>query len=70
MHQLQDGPPAGVTSAAISNAVVQLLRDYTGRGPTQAKTIMGRDVITVVLEDTMTKAEKSLAENDQTDFRA
>ena len=51
----------GSVSAAISNATVQLMNEYTGRGPTKAKTAIDRDVITVVLQDTMTKAERTLA---------
>jgi uncharacterized protein YbcI len=58
----------GTTAAAISNACVQLLSEFTGRGPTKAKTSMNRDVITVVMQDTMTKAEKSLASNGDADF--
>jgi uncharacterized protein YbcI len=61
---MADAPttPAGTVAAAISNACVHLMSEYTGRGPTKAKTIFNRDVITVVLQETMTKAEKRLAE--------
>jgi uncharacterized protein YbcI len=52
-------------SAAISNAVVQLLSEYTGRGPTKARTYMNDDLITVVLRDTMTTGERSLCEDGQ-----
>jgi len=50
-------------SSAISNAVVGLLHDYTGRGPTHARTTIGPDTIVVVLRDSLTKAERSLAEH-------
>jgi uncharacterized protein YbcI len=58
----------GTIAAAISNACVQLLSEYTGRGPTKAKTSINRDLITVVMQDTMTKAEKSLASNGDSQF--
>jgi uncharacterized protein YbcI len=52
---------AGQVASAISTATVHLLREYTGRGPTRAKTYMNQDVITIVLQDTLTKGERSLA---------
>jgi uncharacterized protein YbcI len=56
---------AGSLSAAISNAVVGLLHDYTGRGPTHARTTIGSDTIVVTLRDSLTKAERTLAEHGQ-----
>jgi uncharacterized protein YbcI len=47
----------------ISTATVQLLHEYTGRGPTKAKTLINGDVVTVLLADTLTKGERKLAEN-------
>jgi uncharacterized protein YbcI len=55
----QDNSPA----ADISRAAVQLLREYTGRGPTKAKTLINGDVVTVVLADTLTKGERKLVED-------
>jgi uncharacterized protein YbcI len=52
-------------AAAISNAVVRLLRDYTGRGPTHARTTIGPDTIVVTLRDSLTKAERTLAQSGQ-----
>jgi uncharacterized protein YbcI len=57
----------GEVAAAISNAVVRLLSEYTGRGPTKARTHLSKDLITVVLHDTLTKGERSLVrEGDAT----
>jgi uncharacterized protein YbcI len=56
-----DGP----LTAAISNAVVGLLREFTGRGPTQARTTIGSDTIVVTLRDSLTKAERTLAGRGQ-----
>lgn len=55
-------PPSGASLyAQISNAVVQLLREYTGRGPTKARTTIRDNVVLVMLEQTLTKGEQSLA---------
>jgi len=59
--------PAGKLKAAISNAVVRLLRDDTGRGPTKARTIIEDDTIVVVLEHVLTRAEARLAERGLAD---
>jgi uncharacterized protein YbcI len=59
------GTAVGSLSAAISNAVVGLLHDYTGRGPTHARTTIGPDTIVVTLRDSLTKAERTLARSGQ-----
>jgi uncharacterized protein YbcI len=56
-------PPGVSISADISNAVVHLLSEYTGRGPTKARTYIHDDLIAVVLRDTLTKGERSLVAN-------
>jgi uncharacterized protein YbcI len=55
-----DRASEGRRASAISTAVVSLFADYLGRGPTRARTAFGRDVVTVVLEETLTKAERRL----------
>lgn len=60
--------PTGSHAAAISNMVVQLFSQYTGRGPTRAKTYVNEDLIAVVLQDGMTRAERSLVADGQTDL--
>jgi uncharacterized protein YbcI len=57
----------GSASAAISNACVRLFRESTGRGPTKAKTVISRDLVTVVLQDTMTAVERTLVAGDHSD---
>jgi uncharacterized protein YbcI len=60
----EDQQPSGSSlPAAISNAVVKLLREYTGRGPTRARTTIRDNVVLVVLEQTLTKGERSLVAN-------
>lgn len=53
-------------AASISNATVKLLREYTGRGPTKARTYIVGDLVSIVLQDTLTMGERSLVrEGDQ-----
>jgi uncharacterized protein YbcI len=60
-----DGPSI---AARISNHVVQVVRTYTGRGPTRAWTSIDSDLISVVLGDTLTKGERSLVADDRAQF--
>jgi uncharacterized protein YbcI len=53
---------AGPRAAAISNAMVQLLHEYTGRGPTRARTTISEDLIVCLLADTLTKSERKLVD--------
>ena len=59
-----DAPPSGSKAAAISSMVVRTVSEYTGRGPTKARTYISGDVVTVVLQDTLTKGERSLVADD------
>jgi uncharacterized protein YbcI len=65
-----DHKPAGegIQNAAIANAVVHLINEYTGRGPTRARTHFGEDLVTVVLRDTLTKGERSLVRDGLADL--
>jgi uncharacterized protein YbcI len=48
--------------AAISDEMVRLYKDQFGRGPTRVRTYWcGDDLVTTVLEDTLTPAERNLA---------
>lgn len=46
----------------ISNAVMRVLADYTGRGASRTRTTIDRDWIFVTLEETLTKGERRLVE--------
>ena len=50
----------GKLAMAISNAVVGELASTTGRGPTQARTTLGDNAVFVVLQDTLTRGERTL----------
>ena len=60
----------GSLYAAISNAIVGIVHEYTGRGPTRARTSIRDDVVVVVLQETMLKAERSLVAADKAELVA
>ena len=55
-QQHVDGP----LLASISRAVVRIVHEYTGRGPTKARTSVRDDVVVVMLQESLLKAEHSL----------
>jgi uncharacterized protein YbcI len=55
----------GEMRATISNEIVRLQAEYYGKGPTRAKTYIVEDLVVVVLEESFTRAEKTLAERGE-----
>jgi uncharacterized protein YbcI len=62
LHQSQ-----GTLAASIANGVVQAMAGTIGRGPTKARAHISQDLVAVVLRDYMTKSERTLVENGQTE---
>jgi uncharacterized protein YbcI len=60
----QERTPGSLT-AAISRHVVRLFSEYTGRGPTKARTTIRDDVVVCITEDNMTKAERRLVQEGE-----
>jgi uncharacterized protein YbcI len=58
--ETQHPSPAYSLPAAISRHVVRLFSEYTGRGPTKARTAISDNVIVCVTHDTLTKGERRL----------
>jgi uncharacterized protein YbcI len=58
----EDAATQGQLAAAISTAVVHVFSDHTGRGPTKARTTIDGETVVVILQDSMTKAERSLVD--------
>jgi uncharacterized protein YbcI len=54
--------------SAISKAVVALLGEYTGRGPTKVRTYIAEDLIIVVLYDTLTSEERAIVSDGGADL--
>jgi uncharacterized protein YbcI len=53
-------PLDGKTRATVASEFVRLHSEYYGHGPTKAKVYSDRDLVVVVLEETFTRAEKTL----------
>jgi uncharacterized protein YbcI len=56
----------GAALSQISNAIVGILREHYGRGPTKAKTYLNDNYLLTVTEDLLTTVEETLvARGDQ-----
>ena len=64
---MSEGPQKslGEMRATISREMVRLQAEYYGKGPTRAKTYIVDDLVVVVLEETFTRAERTLAERGE-----
>src|SRR5436189_3694907 len=60
-----DRSSLGGMRATISNEIVRLQAEYYGKGPTKAKTYIVDDLVVVVLEESFTRAERTLAERGE-----
>ena len=63
-HRSSDGRLA----AAITTKVVQVFGDYTGRGPTRGRTYINENLVSCLLQDTLTKPERSLVAAGEVDM--
>ena len=55
------------TSATISTSAVKLLHEYTGRGPTKAKTSIRDNVVVCITMENMTKGERRLVDRGESE---
>ena len=62
-----DSQAMGEVRARISREIVRLQAEYYGKGPTKAKTYIADDLVVVVLEESFTRAEKTLAARGEGD---
>jgi len=68
---MRDGLPEGPgdksysSATQISKGMVSIYKDVMGRGPTKAHTTIANDMVVTVLEDSLTKGERSLAAQDK-----
>jgi uncharacterized protein YbcI len=65
---VEQKPSAGNVNREISRAMVALFKEYVGRGPTHARSYVHDDLVVVVLQDTMIRAEKTLADEGEEDL--
>jgi uncharacterized protein YbcI len=68
MPDSADTHPNGTVAAGISNAVVKILHEYTGRGPTKARTDINPNSVLVMLADTLTKGERVLVDGGKSEL--
>ena len=54
-HEVED------VAGAITDRIVGLLRQHTGRGPTESKAIISSDLVVITLADCLTTSERLLA---------
>lgn len=52
-------------TTTISNAVVRIMHEHTGRGPTKSRTTVAPDAIVVILRDCLTHTERQLVDEGQ-----
>jgi uncharacterized protein YbcI len=65
---IQHPTPGYSLPAAISRHVVRLFSEYTGRGPTKARTMISDNVIVCVTHDTLTKGERRLVADGEAEM--
>ena len=63
----RDGTESAV-GAEIAKATGHLLNEYTGRGPAKSRSFVSDELITVVLNDTMTTVEQRLFRDGNADL--
>src|SRR3954454_13600547 len=57
----------GDARAEIATGIVRLHSEYYGKGPTKAKAYITEDIVAVVLEETFTKADRTLVGRGETE---
>ena len=55
----------GQIEAQISEAIIKFEKEYMGRGPTETKTYIIRDMILIRLKGVLTPAEEQLAKSSE-----
>ena len=62
---MNNGPTKGESETAIRNAVIKFEQEFMGRGPTEVKAFILRDMVLVRLKGVLTPAERQLAKNTE-----
>jgi uncharacterized protein YbcI len=61
-------PEHGEMRAALSNALVALMKEHWGKGPTAAKSFINDEYVFTVLEGGLTRNEETLLADGKTDI--
>jgi uncharacterized protein YbcI len=62
--------PGTAPTVEISNAVSHLHKEFVGRGPSNARTLIDGDMVVVLLEGGYTRVEETLEANERADVVA
>jgi uncharacterized protein YbcI len=65
MDEAEHQRSLGEMRSMIATEIVRLQAEYYGKGPTKAKAYIVEDLVVVVLEESFTRAEKTLAERGE-----
>jgi uncharacterized protein YbcI len=69
MASIEERSPAGRSlPMEISNLIVRLFSEYTGRGPNKARTIIRGNIVVCVTHGNMTKGERRLVQAGEGDL--
>lgn len=60
---MKNGQPKSEMETAIRNAIIKFEQEFMGRGPTDVRACILRDVILIRLKGVLTQAERQLANN-------
>jgi uncharacterized protein YbcI len=60
---MPNGQTKGEAETAIRNAIIKFEQEFMGRGPTDVKAFIIRDIVLVRLKGVLTPAERQLAKN-------
>lgn len=60
---MKNGPTKGEAESAIRNAIIKFEQEFMGRGPTDVKAFILRDIVLVRLKGVLTPAERQLAKS-------
>lgn len=60
---MKNGQTKGEAETSIRNAIIKFEQEFMGRGPTDVKAFILRDIVLVRLKGVLTPAERQLAKN-------
>ncbi len=62
---MKNGSKRGEAEAAIRNAIIKFEQEFMGRGPTDVRAFIIRDIILIRLKGVLTQAERQLAKSEE-----
>jgi len=62
---MKNGTTRGEMESAIRNAIIKFEQEFMGRGPTDVRAFILRDIILIRLKGVLTPAERQLAKSEE-----